>query len=131
LTHLVSGGADAPQPVEGWLQPEDAPPRAFEGVARNLLANPSVEAIVLTVRDVTQRRELEEQLERRAFHDPLTGLANRALFQDRLQHAIDRTSRLSDACLAVVFIDLDDFKAVNDGMGHGAGDELLIEVGNR
>ncbi|MFN8124620.1 MAG: EAL domain-containing protein, partial [Thermoleophilia bacterium] len=77
------------------------------------------------------RRELEAQLERRAFHDPLTGLANRALFQDRIQHALDRASRQPDACLAVVFIDLDDFKAVNDGMGHSAGDELLVEVGNR
>jgi len=131
FAHLVSGGADAPQPIEGWLQPVDAPQRAFEGVARNLLANPSVASVVVTLRDVTQRRELEAQLERRAFHDPLTGLANRALFQDRIQHALDRAARQPDACLAVVFIDLDDFKAVNDGMGHGAGDELLIEVGNR
>ncbi len=131
LGRLVTTDSDAPLEIQGWLQPDAGPPKAFEGTARNLLGNPAVEAVVVTLRDVTTRRELEEQLERRAFHDELTGLANRALFMDRIQHAIDRAARQPDASLAVVFIDLDDFKAVNDGMGHGAGDELLVEVGNR
>jgi len=77
--------------------------------------------------DVTDRKALEEQLQHQAFHDPLTSLANRALFADRVEHALARSGRSRDS-LAVLFLDLDDFKTVNDGMGHPAGDALLVAV---
>jgi diguanylate cyclase (GGDEF)-like protein/PAS domain S-box-containing protein len=80
--------------------------------------------------DVTERREAEELLRRQAFHDPLTELANRALFADRVQHALV-LRRQAGGSAAVLFLDLDDFKRVNDTLGHAAGDALLREVGTR
>ena len=88
-----------------------------EVIATNLLSDETVEGIVLTLRDVSERRSLEEELKHQAFHDGLSGLANRALFRDRLDHALDRAAR-SKASLAVLFLDLDDFKLVNDSLGH-------------
>ena len=78
-------------------------------------------------RDITDRTRLEDELAYRAFHDSLTGLANKALFQDRLEHALARIVR-TGSNLAVMFIDLDDFKTVNDSLGHGEGDRLLQRV---
>jgi diguanylate cyclase (GGDEF)-like protein/PAS domain S-box-containing protein len=83
-----------------------------------------------TVHDVTERKALEEQLEYQALHDALTGLPNRALFMDRLDHAVVRAGR-REAQLAVLFMDLDDFKVVNDSLGHEAGDKLLVAVAER
>ena len=82
---------------------------------------------VWSFRDVTDRIRLEDELEYRAFHDSLTGLANKALFQDRLEHALARIGE-TGSHLAVLFIDLDDFKTVNDSLGHGEGDQLLKGV---
>jgi diguanylate cyclase (GGDEF)-like protein/PAS domain S-box-containing protein len=96
----------------------------------NHLDDPLLGGFVLNVRDVTARRDLERELEFRAFHDHLTGLANRALLEERLRHALTRSARTL-GIHAVVMIDLDDFKAVNDSFGHAAGDALLIEVGRR
>jgi diguanylate cyclase (GGDEF)-like protein/PAS domain S-box-containing protein len=101
-----------------------------EVIATNLLSDDTVEGIVLTLRDVSERRSLEEELKHQAFHDGLSGLANRALFTDRLDHALERAAR-SKASLAVLFLDLDDFKLVNDSLGHASGDTLLIEVAQR
>jgi diguanylate cyclase (GGDEF)-like protein/PAS domain S-box-containing protein len=103
---------------------------SIEAVLKNLLDDPAVGGIVINYRDVTARKGLEEELRRQAFHDSLTGLANRALFADRLDHALARTRRFRQP-LAVLFIDIDDFKTVNDSLGHGEGDQLLIAVAER
>ena len=80
--------------------------------------------------DITARKDFEEQLIRQAFHDTLTGLANRALFMERLGHALTRTDR-HRGLVAVLFLDLDNFKLVNDSFGHDAGDQLLMAVAGR
>ncbi len=97
----------------------------------NLLDNPDVAGMVLNTRDVTDRVLLEEQLTGMAFTDSLTGLPNRALFKDRLQHALDRRRDTDEVTIGVLFMDLDGFKSVNDTLGHSAGDDLLVEVADR
>jgi diguanylate cyclase (GGDEF)-like protein/PAS domain S-box-containing protein len=83
-------------------------------------------------RDISQRKQAEEQLQRRAFYDPLTDLPNRALFLDRLQHLFQRARRaLGSPPFAVLYLDVDRFKAVNDSFGHQAGDELLVGIARR
>ncbi|MGW0613199.1 aminotransferase class I/II-fold pyridoxal phosphate-dependent enzyme [Streptomyces sp. NPDC002788] len=90
----------------------------------------TVSGLVVTLRDVTEQRRLEQELTQRAFHDSLTGLPNRTLLLERIERALLRGRRESTlTCL--LFIDLDDFKLVNDTMGHRAGDHLLIAVANR
>ena len=91
---------------------------------------PDAPGCILTGRNVTERKKLEQELRHQAFHDSLTGLANRALFENRLGHALEGLRR-RESGLAVVFIDLDDFKTVNDSLGHTVGDELLRAVGER
>ena len=87
-------------------------------------------AMIVCASDVTDRVRLQRELEHQAFHDALTGLPNRSLFGDRLEHAHQRLSRGS-GCYAVLILDLDNFKTINDGLGHAAGDALLVEVSRR
>jgi diguanylate cyclase (GGDEF)-like protein/PAS domain S-box-containing protein len=96
----------------------------------DLRADSTVGGLVLTLRDVTEQRELETTLKHLAFHDALTGLPNRRLFQDRVAHALAQARR-EGTVVGVLFVDLDDFKVVNDTMGHGVGDELLVAAGKR
>jgi diguanylate cyclase (GGDEF)-like protein/PAS domain S-box-containing protein len=96
----------------------------------NLRDDPAVHGTVLTIRDITERKALEAQLSHQALHDSLTGLANRALFNDRLANAVARARR-GETGLAVLVVDLDEFKLVNDNHGHQAGDAVLAQVGQR
>jgi PAS domain S-box-containing protein len=117
-------------PVEWRFRQPDGSWLHAEILATNLLHDTSVKGIVLNTRDVSERCRLEEQLTHQAFHDPLTGLANRALFRDRVSHALALAQRRGTP-VTVLFLDLDDFKTVNDSLGHGEGDRLLISVAER
>ncbi len=134
----MRGAGDPPRgeqqrehPREHWrLLRQDRTTIEAEVRFNDLRADPTVGALVLTLRDVTEQRQMERELTHRAFHDSLTGLANRVLFQDRVGHALSRGER-SGSVTGVLFIDLDDFKVVNDTQGHAVGDELLVAVSLR
>uniref|UniRef100_UPI0016011B14 EAL domain-containing protein n=1 Tax=Nocardioides pelophilus TaxID=2172019 RepID=UPI0016011B14 len=114
--------------IEVRVMQADGSFRHAETSITDLLDDPAVEALVLNTHDVTERRRLEDELRERALSDELTGLANRVLFLERTQHAMARRRAKP---LFACFLDLDDFKAVNDAHGHGAGDQLLRTIGTR
>ena len=103
----------------------------LEAVATNLLAEPSVRGIVVNCHDVTERKVAEDQLLHDALHDALTELPNRALLTDRLGQAFARAKRHPSYQFAVLFLDLDRFKVINDSQGHRTGDRLLVAVARR
>ena len=116
-------------PVE--LVIEDGERRStLECVGSNLTDDPAIAGLALNVRDVSERKVLEEQLRKMAFHDPLTLLANRSLFWNRVEHAL-ALARRSQQYVAVMFLDLDNFKNVNDSLGHDAGDRFLQAAAQR
>jgi diguanylate cyclase (GGDEF)-like protein/PAS domain S-box-containing protein len=133
LQFLTAGGRDGdnrPALTEYRMKHRDDFWLHVETLRTNLMDDDNVRGIVLNTRDVSERKAFEEQLAHQAFHDSVTGLANRALFKDRVEHALARQTR-DDAPVSVLFMDLDDFKTINDSLGHAAGDRLLSEVGDR
>jgi diguanylate cyclase (GGDEF)-like protein/PAS domain S-box-containing protein len=125
-----AGGGSETHVIECRLKDREGTWLQFEVQYTDLLQDEHVRGIVLNGRDVSERKKFEDQLAHQAFHDPVTGLANRALFSDRVQHSMLR-SRRGGPEVGVMFIDLDDFKTVNDSLGHAAGDDVLREVGRR
>jgi diguanylate cyclase (GGDEF)-like protein/PAS domain S-box-containing protein len=118
-------------PAAEWrLRRPDGEMVHVEVIASNMLHDQTVRGVVLNARDVGERKALLDQLAHQAFHDPLTGLANRALFYDRVSHALAIAHRQGRTIL-VLFLDLDDFKQVNDTLGHAEGDRLLTMVAAR
>ena len=116
--------------VELRWQHRDGSWRWLEVKGTNLLHQAGVRGIVLNARDISRHKSLEAQLVQRALHDQLTGLPNRMLFMDRLEQALERSARRGKFA-AVLFLDLDRFKLVNDNLGHDHGDQLLVQVAER
>jgi diguanylate cyclase (GGDEF)-like protein/PAS domain S-box-containing protein len=126
----VAARPDATHSVEWRLAHARGGWRVIDTTVASQFAGDGTVNLVLNGRDVTDRKALEEQLRHAAFHDDLTGLPNRALFQDRLDHALAIRAR-EGGIVAVLFLDLDDFKVVNDTAGHEIGDALLGQVATR
>jgi diguanylate cyclase (GGDEF)-like protein/PAS domain S-box-containing protein len=127
MSALRASAPGATAEIETRLRRGDGSWAVLDVIGTNCVRDPDLEAVVLSVRDIGHRKALEDQLSRQAFTDPLTGLSNRALFRDRLQHATSRR----DADVTLLLIDLDDFKDVNDNLGHSAGDNLLTTIAAR
>jgi diguanylate cyclase (GGDEF)-like protein/PAS domain S-box-containing protein len=117
--------------VEFRLRNADGRWLHFECFVRNLIQHRNIGGIVYNARDITERKQAQDELLFNATHDALTGLPNRALFLGRLQNVVDRIKRHPHQAAAVLFIDIDDFKFVNDCYGHAIGDALLKEASNR
>jgi diguanylate cyclase (GGDEF)-like protein/PAS domain S-box-containing protein len=131
IEKAISDGGVTTNGAEYRFRHKDGSWRWVESMGTYLLDDPHVKGVVVTSRNITERKALEEELEYRAFHDPLTGLPNRQLFLDRLGHALARTQRRRGMRVAVLFMDLDGFKVVNDSLGHETGDRLLVAVCER
>lgn len=130
IFHELAAAPGAVATAEYRLSSTDGSWRYVESIVTNRMDDPNIEGLVLNTRDVTDRKTLQDELAHQAFHDSLTGLLNRAVFRDRVDHALSRAARLGQQP-AVLLLDLDGFKTVNDGLGHDAGDELLVAVGHR
>ena len=130
IAETAAQPAGDPQKAEFRVRHAEQGWRDVEALVTNLLEDDAVNGIVLNIRDVTERKAFEAELEHQAFHDALTGLPNRALFQNRLEHAL-AGQRRDSLPVAILFLDIDALKEINDTLGHAAGDKVLQEVGRR
>ena len=126
---IVAGGSSSVV-CECRVRHADGSWRNTETRMSNLLEEPAVEGIVLNTRDITDRQTLEAELRHQAFHDTLTGLANRALFTNRVEHALAGSKR-DGTTIAVLHCDMDGFERLNDGLGYASGDSALQMVADR
>jgi diguanylate cyclase (GGDEF)-like protein/PAS domain S-box-containing protein len=130
LRQLRGSPASGPRYVDQRITRHDGVSVQIQVRCSDLRDDPTVAGLVFTIRDITEQRELEEELKHQALHDALTGLPNRVLFQDRIGQQL-AAARRTGMTVGVLFVDLDDFKVVNDTIGHGVGDELLVAVAAR
>ena len=127
---VANGAPGSTARVESRVRRADGTWIWTEVIGKNRLGEEPLDAAVVSLRDTTERKELEEELTRQAFADSLTGMPNRALFRDRLEHAIARNRR-GGGRITLLLVDLDDFKLVNDSLGHNAGDQLIATTALR
>jgi diguanylate cyclase (GGDEF)-like protein/PAS domain S-box-containing protein len=138
LTRLIASSAGEQPPPRGqaavanveWEIPDVVGVRHLDVRVADRRGIPEIDGFVLTIRDISERKRLDEALMHQALHDGLTGLPNRTLFLDRLGHALDRATR-ANGSTGILYFDLDNFKAINDSLGHAVGDSLLIGVAQR
>lgn len=130
LRSVMLGAANAENTFELQIARADGGERSAEVTVTDLRDDPSVHGLVLNIRDITERKRLEEDLRHQVLHDDLTGLGSRVQFTNQLAAALS-SPREPGQRVAALFIDLDDFKHINDSLGHAAGDQVLVEISSR
>jgi diguanylate cyclase (GGDEF)-like protein/PAS domain S-box-containing protein len=127
---LASVAGERTAAIEFGVTSQAGTPKVLAGTVADRSADPHIRGLVVNVHDITDRIQLERQLRQLAFEDSLTGLPNRAVLIDRIGHAIERTATTAER-VAVLFVDVDGFKQINDSLGHAAGDQVLVAVAQR
>jgi diguanylate cyclase (GGDEF)-like protein/PAS domain S-box-containing protein len=130
VRHALMATTPGSRTIEVVLERRDGSHRTTEVTVTDLRDDPSVQGLVLNMRDITDRKRLEDDLRHQVLHDDLTGLGSRVQFTNQLQNAL-QADRRSGSSVSVLFIDLDDFKNINDSLGHAAGDQVLVEISSR
>ncbi|MEZ5247389.1 MAG: EAL domain-containing protein [Acidimicrobiales bacterium] len=130
VRHALMATTPGSRTVEVVLERADGGQRTTEVTVTDLRNDPSVQGLVLNMRDITDRKRLENDLRHQVLHDDLTGLGSRVQFTDQLEKALG-SARRPGSSVAALFIDLDDFKNINDSLGHAAGDQVLVEISSR